>query len=83
MRSDAASVVRARATPWPSIAASMTMLARFKTGPVNVASFNAGRLEPFCPRIAIVEMQQRKLQHVRRPGETVAPRKQLGTADRK
>src|SRR5436190_13034719 len=33
MRSQAASVVRASATPWPSMAASINMLARFKTGP--------------------------------------------------
>src|SRR5437016_2112551 len=31
MRSQAASVVRASATPWPSTAASINMLARFRT----------------------------------------------------
>src|SRR5712692_6924596 len=33
MRSQAASAVRASATPWPSAAASISMLTRFKTGP--------------------------------------------------
>ena len=33
MRSQAASAVRASATPWPSTAASISMLARFRTGP--------------------------------------------------
>lgn len=33
MRSKAASAVRASAMPWPSMAASISMLARFKTGP--------------------------------------------------
>src|ERR1700680_1130997 len=33
MRSQAASAVRANATPWPSTAASISMLARFRTGP--------------------------------------------------
>ena len=33
MRSHAASAVRASATPWPSTAASISMLARFRTGP--------------------------------------------------
>src|SRR5437588_9046081 len=33
MRSQAASMVRASATPWPSTAASISMLARFRIGP--------------------------------------------------
>ena len=33
MRSQAASAVRASATPWPSTAASISMLARLRTGP--------------------------------------------------
>src|SRR5207247_3836365 len=38
MRSQAASAVRASATPWPSTAASINMLARFKTGPCATGS---------------------------------------------
>jgi hypothetical protein len=33
IRSDAASAVRASAMPWPSTAASISMLARFRAGP--------------------------------------------------
>ena len=38
MMSQAASVVRASATPWPSTAASINMLARFRTGPCAIGS---------------------------------------------
>jgi len=39
MRSQAASAVRAKAIPWPSIAASINMLARFRTGPGPTSAF--------------------------------------------
>ena len=83
MRSRAASVVRASAMPWPSTAASMTMLARLSTGPCeSSAPRDPGRLQPLRPVLAVVEMQQRKFQHVRRLGEPIAPGEQLGAADR-
>ena len=42
---------------------------------------NAGNLEPPRPRLAIVEVEQGKLQDIRRPDQTVTPRKELGTTD--
>lgn len=41
---------------------------------------DAGVLEPCRPRLAVVEVQQRKLEHVRRPRELC---RELGTAHRK
>ena len=55
-------------------------------GPVQDGSvqmtgtIHSGRLEPSGPGIAIVEMQQRKLQHVRRLGDAVAPCQQFRAA---
>src|SRR5215208_2402317 len=39
IKSQAASAVRAKAMPWPSIAASISMLARFRTGPEPTVAF--------------------------------------------
>src|SRR4051812_31408692 len=84
MRSEAASVVRARATPCPSIAASITMLARLRTGPCKTsASGTPAASEPPAPVAPVVEMQQGQPQEVGRLAQAIAAGHQLRAADRK
>ena len=83
MRSQAASVVRASATPWPLIAASIAMLARFSTGPcVTFASSTPAACSHLRPVGPAVQVDQRKLEDIGRLAQPAAPGQQFWTAHR-
>src|SRR6478736_2309378 len=63
--SQAARVVRASAMPWPLVAASITMLARFNTGPcMTSAPSSPAACNQFCPIGPTIQMQQWKVEDV-------------------
>ena len=81
MRSHAASVVRASATPCPLMAASITMLARLSTGPcVTAPSSTPASRSQLLPVRAAIQVDQRKLQDVGGLAEPTAAGQQLRAA---
>jgi len=64
--------VRASATPCPSTAASITIAGAVQHRTVRgIGIHNTCRFEPLRPVLPVVEMQQRKLQHVGRLADAV------------
>ena len=58
-------MVRASVTPWPSTAASITMLARFRTGPCRASASPTPAASSQVAQVGpVVEMQQRKAEQV-------------------
>ena len=76
---------RLAATPCPSTAASTQHALRAVQGKAvrRVDVDDPGRIEPLRPSLAVVQVQQWRLEQVRRFGQAVAAHHQFRTANRK
>ena len=81
IRSHAASAVRASAIPWPSTAASINMLARFRTGPGTGGAVTPAASNHLDQVLPVFEAQQRKFQQISRFGDAVTTRNKFWCAD--